>query len=178
MKKVLVVLFLGLLLMVFASYDSYAKERRPMNDMGRCFQEEGFPMKQQMRHCGMGLKSEHPMWKHLMALGLDEKQKEEVKKIRNRVMKMVIKKRADMDIAKIELKELLDKNPVDMKAVEAKLKQIEAVKTEIHLSFIRAMEEIKSKLTTEQRKKFKEMNEMGPIMGPPMMHHRHGHEFH
>ena len=113
--------------------------------------------------------AEHPMWKHLMALGLNEKQKVEVREIRNRVIKEMIKKRADVRIAGIEMKELIDKDPVDMKAVEAKLKQIEALKTEMQVSLIRAIEEAKSKLTPEQRKKFKEMLEIAPDMGPPMM---------
>jgi hypothetical protein len=39
----------------------------------------------------------------------------------------------------------------------------------MHLSFIKAREEIKSKLTPDQRKKFKEMLEIAPDMGPPMM---------
>ncbi len=35
------------------------------------------------------------------------------------------------------LEDLLDKDPVDMKSVETKLKQIETVKTKRNLSFIR-----------------------------------------
>ncbi len=100
-----------------------------------------------------------------MALGLDEKQKEAIKEIGNRAMKEMIKKKADVHIARIELKELLDEDSVNMKAVEAKLKQIETAKTEMRLSFIRTMEEAKSKLTAEQKKKFKEMPRMGPMMG-------------
>ena len=115
------------------------------------------------------LDNEHPMWRYLIGLGLNEKQKAEVKEIRHRVMKEMIKKRADERIAGIEMKELIDKDSVDMRAVEAKLKQIETLKTEMQLSLIRAAEEAKSKLTPEQRKKFKEMREIAPDMGPPMM---------
>lgn len=134
-----------------------------------------------MRHGMSGMKGshgkmhemmddKHPAWKHLMGLDLDEKQKAGVREIRSRVMKEMIKKRADEHVAGIELKDLLDKDPVDMKAVEAKLKQIEKVKTEMHLSLIRAREEVKSKLTPEQREKFKETPETGPMMeGRDMM---------
>lgn len=174
MKRVLVGLFLVFLLMVFASHNSYAETCCPSGDMERGFHEEGMPMMPPMRHHGMekmeGIpEEEHPMWRHLMGLGLDEKQKAEVKKVRSRVMKEMIKKRADEHVAGIELKDLLDKDPVDMKAVEAKLKQIDKVKTEMHLSLIRAREEVKSKLTPEQREKFKEIREIAPDMGPPMM---------
>ena len=51
---------------------------------------------------------------------LDEKQKQEVKEISNRVMKEMIKKRTDEQITGIEMKELLDKDPVHLKAVEIK----------------------------------------------------------
>lgn len=99
-----------------------------------------------------------------MSLDLNEKQKSEVKEIRQKVMKEMIRKRADEQVAFIELRELLDKDPVDLKAVETKLKQIETLKTEMHLSLIRATEEIKTKLTPTQRKKFKEAIEMGPMI--------------
>jgi Spy/CpxP family protein refolding chaperone len=174
MKKVLVGLFLGFMLMVFASHDSFAETHSHIRDIGSDFQEEGMPMMLPMRHSGIEMKgmmpeAEHPMWRYFMDLGLDEKQKAGVKEIKSRVMKEMIKKRADSQVAHIELRDLLDKDPVNIKAVEAKLKQIETIKTEMQLSLIRAVEEVKSKLTPEQRKKFKEMLEMETGMGPPMM---------
>ncbi len=111
---------------------------------------------------------EHPMWRYLMELGLDEKQKASAKEIKSIVMKETVKKRADVHIAEIELKDMLDKDPVDIKAVEMKLNQIEAVKTEILLLFIVAMEEVKSRLTAEQRKRFKEISETNYLVGFPL----------
>lgn len=124
-----------------------------------------------MRGDGMmkGMMHGERLWRSLMSLDLNEKQMTEIKEIRNRTAKETIKKRADERILGIELKELLDKDSVDMKTVEAQLKKIEALKTEMHLSIIKAIEEAKSKLTPEQRKKFKEMCEIAPDMGPPMM---------
>ncbi len=158
--------------MVFASQDSYAEKQGHSDDIG--FQEEGMLMAPPMRHRGIEImeampEAEHPMWRCLMDFGLDDKQKSEVKEIKSRIMKEMIKKRADEHIAHIELRDLLDKDPVDMKTIEAKLKQIETVKTGIHLSLIRAREEVKSKLTPEQRKKFKETLEMWPMTKPPMI---------
>ncbi len=69
-----------------------------------------------------------------------------------------------MRIAHIELKDLLAKDPMDMKAVEAKVKQSEALRTEMHLSHLKAMEEVKASLTPEQKKKFREMVAAGPAM--------------
>ncbi|MFH0788140.1 MAG: hypothetical protein V2B13_11085 [Pseudomonadota bacterium] len=103
---------------------------------------------------------EHLLWRPLEELGLDEKQKKELREIKGRLIKEMIRKRADEQIAGIELKEILDKDPVDMKSVETKLKRIETIRTEMHLAPIRATEEIKTKLTSDQRKKLQERLKM------------------
>jgi len=95
------------------------------------------------------------------ALGLDEKQTEAVKAIHFRTKKEMIRDRADAEVAEIELKEILSKDPVDLKAAEATVKKIEAVKSEMRMLHIKAMEEIKANLTPEQRKKFVSMMGMG-----------------
>lgn len=89
----------------------------------------------------------------------------EKKEIMNKVMKEMIKKRTDEQIAGIvaikglliETEELLDKYPVDLKAVKKKLKQIEAVRSEMEFTLIKGGEENKSILTSDQRKRFKTM---------------------
>jgi Spy/CpxP family protein refolding chaperone len=111
---------------------------------------------------GPMMAGEHLLWRFLDALGLDEKQKKEIREMEDRLMKEMIRKRADMQVAKIELKTILNKDPVDIEAVETKIKRIEALKTEMHLSIIKAGEELKTRLTPDQRKKFKEMMEIGP----------------
>lgn len=103
----------------------------------------------------------HGMMRMFMGLGLDEKQKEAVAQIRDKTMKEMIRKRADRQIAMLELREILAKEPVDMKAAEAKLKQIESVRTDIFMNFVRAREEMKAKLTPDQIKKLKGMQEEG-----------------
>jgi Spy/CpxP family protein refolding chaperone len=163
-----------------------------MGQMGGDMHDRDMPMKGcgmmgGIRHQDMGtmqgmagemkehmMDDDSPLCGHLMALGLDEKQKEAITGIRNRLMKEMIRKQADRAIAKVELKELLDKDPVDMKAVETKLKQLETVQTDIHLSHIRTKEEIKSKLTPEQKKRFKEIMEMHPMKGKMGMMHGEG----
>jgi Spy/CpxP family protein refolding chaperone len=166
MKKGVVVLVISLLLAIGAV--AYAQgpgmmgedsgmEHGMMGTMG-----EGSEM-------GPGVMGVHHIWGKLMSLGLDEKQKEAVKEIVRKTMKEIIKKRADLAIARIDLRDLLDNDSVDMKAVESKLKQIAALETDIHLSHIKAHEAIKSKLTADQRKKLKEMPEHGMMMGKPDM---------
>ncbi len=155
MKRRLIIVCISLLTMLSSGYST----------------QSVFAAQKGMRHgdwgmMGDGKMHEHtPYWRHLNALGLSEKQKEEVKEIRNSAMKETIRKRADMRIDSVELRELLDRDPVDMKKVEEKLKQIELLRTDIRLSHIRVMEEVKAKLTLEQRKKFRELCEKTPMMG-------------
>jgi len=83
----------------------------------------------------------------------------------------MIRRIADMRNVQIEFKDILSQDPLDMKAVESKVKQLEMMRTEMHLSHIKAIEDVKTKLTPEQRKKFREMIEAGPMMGGMGMMH-------
>jgi Spy/CpxP family protein refolding chaperone len=170
MKKQLIISLFTAAIVFAGAYNSFAEMCGCTDNPRDAIRKEGMPPMRGMQHPGMGMMDgEHPMWRDIMVLGLDEKQKEAIKEIKSRGMKEMIKRRADERVAGIELKDLIDKDPVDIKAVEAKLKQIDALKTEMHLSLIRVREEVKSKLTPDQRKKFNRMPEMEPIMGPPMM---------
>jgi Spy/CpxP family protein refolding chaperone len=165
MKKLVVVLAISSLLAIVAIV--YAEEHGMMGEGSEM--EHGMMgmmgMMGKDSEMGPGMMGEHHILKNLMSLGLDEKQKEAVKEIERKTKKETIKKRADLDIARIDLRDLLDKDPVNIKDVESKLKQIASLKTDIHLSRIKAHEEIKSKLTPDQRKKLKEMTEHGMMMG-------------
>lgn len=112
---------------------------------------------------GVGIMGEQHLLKKLMGLGLDEKQNEAIKGIVRTTQKETIKKRADLSVARIELKDLLDEDSVNMTAVEPKIKQIEALEADIYLSHIKTLEVIKTKLTPDQRKKLKEVREQGMI---------------
>lgn len=112
----------------------------------------------------------------LKDLGLDEKQKEAVQTIHFRTKKEMVRNRAEVQVAEIELKEILSKDPVDLKAAEAAVKKIEAVKSEMRMLHIKAMEEIKANLTPEQKKKFIStmgMGEMGHGKGMKGKCHKH-----
>jgi len=121
--------------------------------------------------CGCGMDEQMMGAEHLKSLNLDERQKVFIGEIKSRMKKETIRRTAEMRIAQIELKDLLTQEPVDMKAVEAKVKQLETMRTEMQLSHIKAMEECKTKLTPEQRKKLREMMEAGPMMEKMGMKH-------
>jgi Spy/CpxP family protein refolding chaperone len=163
MKRILVGFLLGFMVLVFASHDASAQTCGCSDGPGKGFRGEGMPMMSPMQHHGRGMMGkERHLWGALKGLGLDENQKEAVREIKSRVMKDAIRKRADLEVARIDLRDLLHKDTVDMNAAETALKKIASLQTDIRLSHIKALEEIKAKLTPEQRKKLKEMREKGP----------------
>lgn len=164
MKKLVAVAAISLLLALVAI--AYAQGPGMMgagmmgegSEMDPCMMGRGDAM-------GPGMMGEHPILNKLVGLGLDAKQKEAVKEIVRTNMKETIKKRADLSIARIDLKDLLDKDSVNMKVVESKLKQIGSLEADIRLLHIKAVEAIKSKLTPDQRMKLKETIEQGMMTG-------------
>src|SRR5208337_4658531 len=102
--------------------------------------------------CGCG--GPHPFMGMFKKLGLDKKQMEAVHEIHLKTMKAVIQKKADIKVAKIELMEILSKDPVDMTAAETAVKKLEGLKTEMKMMHIKAMEERKSNLNAEQKEEF------------------------
>lgn len=127
---------------------------------------------------GMGSGGGMGMWDgaHAMhivsALGLDDNQSKEVKNVLLKLQKAMIQKHAEIQVAEIELSEILDKDTVDIKAAETKVKQIASLKTEAAMMHIQGIEDIKANLTPEQKKKLSEMMQMKHgkgMMDCPMM---------
>jgi Spy/CpxP family protein refolding chaperone len=174
MKRILRYFVLSLLLLFIASQLSYAEPFSSMDKAEKGFREGGpspmmpsmpCPMEQMKGMHGF----RHPFLMEMENLKLDEKQKDALREIENSVSKELIRKRADEQIAGIELGELLDSQTVDLKAVEAKLKQIADIKTETQLIVIKSVENIKAKLTPQQRQMLKKLRPMKHQMRPAMM---------
>ncbi len=189
MKRAVLLIVAGLVACLALAYGAEAQmsdQKGMMKDMGGGMMSGGMGgcccgmMQGGMPGCGMmqgrgtmgrgmmrGMMGGHHrmMQMCMQHLGLDEKQKEEISAIRVATMKDVVRKRADMQIARLELMELLSKDQVDMQAVEAKVKQIEGLRADIHIALIKSKEEIKSKLTPEQRKKMMDMMGGHSMMG-------------
>lgn len=164
MRKSLVSMFFGFIFIAAMVSNAQAQMCGCMGEKGGGMQAGG------MQGCGMMMDDNHPMWKHLMSLGLDDKQKDALKALRSKTVKDMIKKMADQQIAGIELKDLLDKDPVDMKSVEASVKKNESLKADMFLAHIKTHEEMKSILSPDQRKRLKEMMEAGHGAGCSTMH--------
>ncbi len=165
MKRLLAVIFSMVFLMGWFAFSDAAMCGKGMGDMDEGM---GMGMGAGMEGMHMGMAGEHPMMGKLMSLGLDEKQMAEIKDIHFKCRKEAIKKKADIEVAEMELSEILGKDPVDLTAAEAKIKQIEALKADMKMQHIKSIEDIKGKLTPEQKKKFHSMMatmRMGGRMG-------------
>jgi len=157
MKRSLIINFVGLVFVAVLSLNANAQMSGCMGESGRGMMHGMGGMHKDY----MMMDDDHPMWKHLKDLGLDEKQKDALNELRTKTMKDMVRKMADTKIADIELKSLLDKDPVDMKAVEAAAKKSASFRTDMFLAHIKAYEEMKTILTPEQKKRLKDMMEMG-----------------
>jgi Spy/CpxP family protein refolding chaperone len=170
MKK-LVVISVGCFLILSAiSTQSFADSYGPAGPGGKSCREEGMvlmpPFLPPMMHHGtemMGRPDAMPFALRLFAgIDLNEKQKDAIKEIGSKVIKESIRKGAEIEIAELEVMDALDKDSADLTAVEVKLRKIEALRTELRFAHVKAVEEIKSKLTPDQKKKLREILEAGP----------------
>ncbi len=109
------------------------------------------------------------------ALNLTAEQVHKLEAIRSDFRKAAIKRSGDLELAELELEELRKKESVDLAKVEAQVKRIETLRAEQRLARIKAIEEGKALLTTEQRKKLETLGQSGAgrhttgMMGCPMM---------
>jgi len=133
----------------------------------------------------MGMMEPGPMLRMLKAeLALSEGQEKQLKDIVYQATKTGIKQRADVRVTELDLQQLLDADPVDMGKVEAKLKDIEGLRTALRLNLIKAHEQAKGILSPEQRQQFERIHDRLPgmrgmmgesgmgrmdMMGPQMM---------
>lgn len=107
------------------------------------------------------LSSERPlislMLRHREELGLSNEQVRALEAIRSDFQKEAARRSAEIQVAELELQELLREEPVDLGKVEAKVKQIAALRAEHRFSRIKAIEQGKALLTSEQRQKLESL---------------------
>ncbi len=108
------------------------------------------------------------MLHHKDELGLSAEQIGKLYSLRADFAKEVEKRRAGMQAAEEQLAELLNKEPVNLSAVEAKVKEIGSMQATLRFDRIKTIEQGKAVLTAEQRKKLSTL-QPAPAMGPGMM---------
>lgn len=107
-------------------------------------------------------------------LGLTDEQLDKIQSILNSHMKYAIRKNADLRILLIEIQELLVKEKVNLGEVEAKVKAMEGLKTDMNMEGVRTLEKALSVLTAKQQKDAKALFKKSACMRAMGMGAMHG----
>lgn len=92
-------------------------------------------------------------------MGITEEQATKLQKIKTDFKKTKIKMKADMQLANLDLHELLRKDQEDLSAVESKLKNLFEMRANLYLASVKAEREAKDVLTDEQRSRMKAVHD-------------------
>jgi Spy/CpxP family protein refolding chaperone len=115
---------------------------------------------------GAGATNDRPwitvMLDHREELGLSVEQVGRLFTLRDGFAKEARKKGETLEKLEQDLDQSLGPGPVDLRAVEAKMKEAEALRTDLRLARIKVIEEGKGVLTPEQRAKFMELVKQAP----------------
>lgn len=90
-------------------------------------------------------------------LNLSNDQVRNLERLRSDFEREAVKNEADLRMAELDLAEVLRNEPLDLKKVEAKIREIEKLRAELRLARIRAIEQGKGILTGEQRDRLRGM---------------------
>jgi Spy/CpxP family protein refolding chaperone len=126
-----------------------------MQHMGCCKMSSGMGMGMGMMEGekGMGCCEKEFLLCCKDDLGLTDKQIEALKDIKVGAMKSEIKMGADLKIAELELKSLMEDEKSTLKDIETKLRAVEKLKVDMKISHLKAFKEAKALLTPEQKEK-------------------------
>ncbi len=94
-------------------------------------------------------------------MGLTDEQMMKMKPMHKEMQKKQIRSKADLKIAEIELREIMDVKDFDLDKASSAVKKIEDIKTARHLEMLKAMKDMRAILTDEQ---FKKMNRISMKM--------------
>ena len=97
--------------------------------------------------------------RHRAELGLNPQQVESLQKLQMDSRRAAIQRRANVQLAALDLGGLMRSEPVDMAKVEAKVREIEKLRADGRVASIRANEQGKAQLTADQRDKLKALRQ-------------------
>lgn len=112
-------------------------------------------------------------------LGLTEEQETRLRAVKTAFKKERITKKAAVDLAKVDLRDLLHSDQASMSEIEAMVNKMYALKAELRVASIKAAREAKAVLTPDQRKKLKALHRHhgeGSRSGDHAYRHHHDEE--
>ena len=99
-------------------------------------------------------------WKMMVLrkeLGLSDDQVNRIRDMYTNMRKQKVQLRSQIQLNKIDLQNMLMREDVNMQEVEQKIRDIANLKAEMHIAWIRAMQDMRNTLTPEQRDRVKSM---------------------
>src|SRR5450631_780473 len=166
MKKIL---FTLLLAAIFAAPAYSQMKDKPAKDCKECnLQKPGIDHMDMMGGMmGMCIKNADK-------IGLSDEQKKKVNPLHLEMQKKQIRFQADLKIAHLEMKDIMEPKDFDLEKAIAAAKKTEDIKTAYHLEMLKTMKEVRSVFTDEQYKKLKTLMPMHMGAGKPAkMNHKH-----
>jgi Spy/CpxP family protein refolding chaperone len=158
-------LLIGMLLTAAFAVPAFAQMKdKPMKQCKECDMQEhhmGEMNHMDMGHMDMmggGMMGQ--CIKNADKIGLSEEQKKKVTPLHQEMQKKQIRFQADLKIAQLEMKEIMEPKDFDIEKAKAAMKKTEDIKTAHHLEMLKAMKEVRSVFTDEQYKKMKELMPM------------------
>jgi Spy/CpxP family protein refolding chaperone len=127
-----------------------------MKDMPMKGPGEGHGQMMEMDHMDM-MGGDMMCMEHAKKMGLTDEQMEKMEPLHREMQKKQIRSKADLKIAEIELKEIMEVKDFDLDKATYAVKKIEDIKTAQHLEMLKAMKDMRAILTDEQ---FKNMHKM------------------
>jgi Spy/CpxP family protein refolding chaperone len=109
---------------------------------------------------------------HADKMGLSEDQVAKMKPAHYEMQKKQARFKADLKIAEIELKEIMEVKDFDLEKASATVKKIADIKTAHQLDMLKHMKEMRTLLTDEQFKNMKKMMAMKGDKKPAKMIHK------
>jgi Spy/CpxP family protein refolding chaperone len=98
----------------------------------------------------------------LSQLDLTADQREKMKAAHEREQRKAIQARAEIQLAHLDLRKLMNAEKPDAKAIDAQIDRISTLRANLQKSHVATMLEFRASLTPDQQKKLRELHEQGP----------------
>jgi len=109
-----------------------------------------------------GTREDRPVISQLLSnketLNLSADQVRKLEQLRDSFQRQAIRNDADLRIVELDIETLLENEPVEMAKLEHKMRESEKLRADLRVGRIRAIEQARALLNTEQKKKFQELN--------------------
>ena len=111
--------------------------------------------------------------KFKQAMAITDDQENKLRSINTDYKKTKIKMKAEVELANLDLHELLRNDNANLSDIETKLKNVHELKADLYMASIKARREAKAVLTDEQRKRMKAVHDRIKASGSGSMSHGH-----